>query len=154
MVDSLMPLVASVKWLVLRIGWNSELIAPTLTFPILYLAGTADEIVPHKHMTTLHILSGEKSLLARIYKVRGGTHNETWIQGGQAYWQAFGKFMRDVSEGNFMAGGAGKENKIQEVEVEVEVEGGGGGAIKAVGIPIMPSGLFSMAKEASSKKTE
>ena len=50
MVDHLMPLVAPLKCLILRIKWDSLPIVAKLTMPILFLAGAKDELVPHPHM--------------------------------------------------------------------------------------------------------
>lgn len=92
MVDALMPLVAKVKNLVLAIGWNSLEIVPSLECPILYLAGSDDEIVPHSHMLTLH-KNTVKSSLNRLHVIQYGTHNESWTQGGETYWEAFASFL-------------------------------------------------------------
>ena len=92
MVDALMPLVAKVKSLVLAIGWNSLEIVPALECPILYLAGSDDEIVPHSHMLTLH-KNTVKSSLNRLHVIKYGTHNESWTQGGEMYWEAFASFL-------------------------------------------------------------
>lgn len=96
MVDHLMPLVAPFKSLVLRIGWNSALIAPTLRVPILYLAGAQDQLVPHAHMLELYQLSQKTSKLPRIHIVENGTHNETWMQGRRTYWERFARFLAQV----------------------------------------------------------
>lgn len=50
MVDHLMPLIAPLKYLVLRIKWDSLPIVSKLHVPVLYLAGARDELVPHHHM--------------------------------------------------------------------------------------------------------
>jgi pimeloyl-ACP methyl ester carboxylesterase len=96
MVDQLMPMVAPFKALILRIGWNSYEIAPTLKTPILYLAGAADQLVPHSHMLELFKASGKSSTCARLHVVKKGTHNETWLQGGQRYWDTMLSFMNEV----------------------------------------------------------
>jgi hypothetical protein len=85
MVDELMPLIAPLKALVLRIRWDSMSIVPSLNVPVLYLAGARDELVPHSHMLRLH-KSTSLSRLNKIHIVKDGTHNETWIHGGQQYW--------------------------------------------------------------------
>merc|ERR1712048_214399 len=85
MVDQIMPLVAPMKFLILRMKWESKYIVPHLKSPILYLAGDQDEIVPHSHMLQLYKTS-KLSRLLRMHIVRNGTHNETWVQGGAEYW--------------------------------------------------------------------
>lgn len=39
MVDQLLPLLTSIKWLVLRLKWNNEEKARRLTRPVLYISG-------------------------------------------------------------------------------------------------------------------
>lgn len=92
MVDHLMPLVAKVKSLILAIQWNTMEIVPTLACPVLYLAGSRDEIVPHSHMLQLHQLT-TRSILNRLHVINRGTHNESWSQGGEMYWDAFKSFL-------------------------------------------------------------
>lgn len=92
MVDHLMPLVAKFKSLILAIKWNSMAIVPTLTCPVLYFAGSSDEIVPHSQMLKLHQLT-TRSVLNRLHVINRGTHNESWSQGGQMYWDAFDSFL-------------------------------------------------------------
>lgn len=92
MVDHLMPLVAKFKNIILAIRWNSMAIVPTLTCPVLYLAGSRDEIVPHSQMLKLHQLT-TRSALNRLHVINRGTHNESWSQGGEMYWDAFKSFM-------------------------------------------------------------
>lgn len=92
MVDHLMPLVAKFKSLILAIRWSSVSIVPTLSCPVLYLAGSRDEIVPHSQMLKLHQLTN-RSILNRLHVINRGTHNESWSQGGEMYWDAFKSFL-------------------------------------------------------------
>lgn len=96
MVDHLMPLVAPLKGLVLRIEWDSSVLASKIQLPVLYLAGAADEIVPHSHMLDLYQRSKICSSLARIHIVQDGKHNETWMQGGRVYWDVLNKFIGEA----------------------------------------------------------
>mmetsp|Transcript_10382 Transcript_10382/g.22506 ORF Transcript_10382/g.22506 Transcript_10382/m.22506 type:complete len:408 (+) Transcript_10382:262-1485(+) len=98
MVDELMPLVAPFKNLVLRIGWNSLQIVPHLRTPTLFLAGDADELVPHSQMIELYksMMSSARSPLVKMHVIKGGTHNESWAQGGEDYWRSIFRFMSDV----------------------------------------------------------
>ncbi|GMH75930.1 hypothetical protein TL16_g06911 [Triparma laevis f. inornata] len=92
MVDVLMPLVAPLKSLILRIGWDNELLVPQIKVPILFLSGGRDELVPPFHMKRLYELATQ-SEKAVFYEVKDGTHNDTWQRGGRSYWEAFGAFV-------------------------------------------------------------
>jgi pimeloyl-ACP methyl ester carboxylesterase len=95
MVDTLMPYVAPFKSLILRIGWDSDRIVPHLTVPILYLAGADDQLVPPQHMQKLYKDSKSTRLL-HMHIIPGGTHNESWLQGGPEYWQKIKEFMQQA----------------------------------------------------------
>uniref|UniRef100_K3XBT1 AB hydrolase-1 domain-containing protein n=1 Tax=Globisporangium ultimum (strain ATCC 200006 / CBS 805.95 / DAOM BR144) TaxID=431595 RepID=K3XBT1_GLOUD len=96
MVDSLMPFLSYFKPIVLRIDWNSEKAMPKLTHPILFVAGMQDELVPHHHMKTLHKLA-IASKRAVWLPVANGTHNDTWLRGGDRYFEALRAFLDSVS---------------------------------------------------------
>jgi pimeloyl-ACP methyl ester carboxylesterase len=98
MVDHLMPWVAPLKSLVLRIGWNSGEIAPTIHIPTMFLAGAQDTLVPHGHMLELfaRMKNSKNDNIVRMHVVKNGTHNETWMQGGKEYWVAIKRFLQDV----------------------------------------------------------
>ena len=107
MVDQLMPFLTPIKPFVLKIGWDSQRIVPNLDrTPLLFLAGDKDELVPHSHMRDLHAAAVRAAAsvsdkgtaavannLVRLHIVPNGTHNESWIQGGPAYWDAMRSFM-------------------------------------------------------------
>lgn len=95
MVDELMPKLAYFKKLVLRIAWDNAAIVRRLELPILFIAGEKDELVPPQHMKGLHAQckSGNKSW----YPVANGTHNDTWVKGGKAYFDKLADFIQDVS---------------------------------------------------------
>ena len=92
MVDHLMPLVAKFKSIILAIRWNSRAIVPTLSYPVLYLAGSRDEIVPHSQMLQLHELT-TRSALNRLHVINRGMHNDSYIRGGEMYWDSFKSFL-------------------------------------------------------------
>lgn len=46
-----------IKYLLLTIGWRSDLLVPDITLPILYVTGNLDEVVPYTHTLRLHELS-------------------------------------------------------------------------------------------------
>jgi pimeloyl-ACP methyl ester carboxylesterase len=146
MVDTLMPLVAPLKGLVLRIGWDNEKIVGGLECPVLYMAGKRDELVPHNHMLRLFELSEKKGVGGRLHVVENGTHNDTWVRGGAKYWQAFGDFMRDIGGRVGNVGNVGAEKK-ETIAVGVPVDGGGDVG-EAEAIPIMKSFFFDKTKQA------
>lgn len=98
MVDHLLPFVAPLKSIVLRISWDSLSIVPKLTTPTLFLAGAKDTLVPHEHMLQLHRerSQGKVNSLVKMHIVKDGTHNETWLQGGKEYWIAIQSFLKEV----------------------------------------------------------
>jgi pimeloyl-ACP methyl ester carboxylesterase len=98
MVDHLMPYIAPLKMVVLRMYWNSGKIVPKINRPTLFLAGAKDTLVPHFHMLALHdrMKSSKVKSLVRLHVVKDGTHNETWMQGGREYWMAIQRFFDEV----------------------------------------------------------
>lgn len=155
MVDQLMPLVATIKFLVLRIGWNSEDIAPTLGVPILYLAGDRDELVPHNQMKKLYELSNKTSLYAKFHIIRNGTHNDSWMRGGSEYFDTMREFIHKAIVDGKNSRSDQKSTSEDTWESSTDrhsVEIGSGEAEKcdeSNSIPIMPQNLMGMAKEAS-----
>lgn len=97
MVDKLMPAVAFLKFLVLRIGWNSDASIKTLKQPIMFISGDRDELVPPEHMRQLYELT-DKSDNIDFYSVRGGTHNDTWVKAGADYYRRMKAFMSKVTK--------------------------------------------------------
>jgi len=96
MVDILLPFLSPFKGILLRNKWDSTNLAATLKVPILYIAGNNDEIVPYSQMKELSAKSSKTSIMHRFHCVVGGTHNETWLQGGSAYWTAIKSFLIDA----------------------------------------------------------
>lgn len=95
MVDKLMPFLVPIKRFVLRLNWDSTMLVPHLTQPILFLAGSKDELVPHEHMQHLMLIASSSSY-KQFHVIDGGTHNESWIQGGAVYWSAIGHFVKQA----------------------------------------------------------
>jgi pimeloyl-ACP methyl ester carboxylesterase len=77
MVDRLMPYVSALKFLILRIGWNSDAKIQNLEQPIFFISGEMDELVPPVHMRKLAELA-LRSSYKEFFSVPGGTHNDTW----------------------------------------------------------------------------
>ena len=117
MVDHLLPYVRPIKYLILRMHWDSGTIVRHLHHtPALFIAGAQDTLVPHVHM--LHLYGRMKSSvqsassssssssssiatkvntdLVRLHIVKDGTHNDTWMKGGREYWTTISRFMNDA----------------------------------------------------------
>eukprot|EP00607_Mallomonas_marina_P008257 CAMPEP_0182417158 /NCGR_PEP_ID=MMETSP1167-20130531/1550_1 /TAXON_ID=2988 /ORGANISM="Mallomonas Sp, Strain CCMP3275" /LENGTH=463 /DNA_ID=CAMNT_0024590499 /DNA_START=161 /DNA_END=1552 /DNA_ORIENTATION=- len=112
MVDVLMPWVARLKHLVLRIGWHSDRVIASLSQPILFISGDSDQLVPPSHMTSLYH-HATKTTLKDFYSVLGGTHNDTWEVGGMEYYKKISDFLKRVVE---------KREREREKEKEEEKE--------------------------------
>jgi fermentation-respiration switch protein FrsA (DUF1100 family) len=93
MVDVLLPFLSPVKGLLLKNHYDSSKIVSQLKVPILYLAGDADEIVPHSQVLELYESSIKSSSSATLHIIKGGMHNDSWVVGGKAYWNAIRDFM-------------------------------------------------------------
>lgn len=169
MVDAIMPLVAPLKGFILRIGWDSERLLPKTMAPVLFLAGARDELVPHGHMQRLYELS--HSELSEIFVIENGTHNDTWMKGGNLYWVRLIQFMAKVQQGSQnisnnievpdkrmdlnMDGSASEfRHRRTSIDDHSAVRMGGddipqNSATGTSSIPTMPNHLFGMAKEAT-----
>ncbi|KAL7680129.1 putative alpha/beta hydrolase-1 [Plasmopara halstedii] len=99
MVDALLPFLTFLKRFVLRIDWNSESAIQKLKQPILFIAGLQDELVPHPHMKKLRSLA---TLSKHVvwYTVADGTHNDTWLRGGDKYYSKLRQFLDAIIVGN------------------------------------------------------
>jgi len=153
MVDKLLPWVSPLKPLVLRIGWDSERIAPMVSLPVLYLAGDQDELVPFSHMKSLYEISGRSSIYARIHIIRGGTHNDSWAKGGIEYFNQFNAFISHVATRRTSSLADMESDDIRKSTVAV----GMGGAEKPSGIssiPMMPSAFTGIAREVTTLRDE
>ncbi|OQR83859.1 serine protease family S09X [Achlya hypogyna] len=96
MVDTLLPMLSPVKRFVLAIDWSNERRIAALSHPILFLAGQMDELVPPSHMTRLHDLA-RASRRRQWYPIARGTHNDSWVRGGAAYFETMREFIAAVS---------------------------------------------------------
>jgi hypothetical protein len=98
MVDSLMPLLSYVKAIVLRMDWNSGAIISRIRQPVLFVAGLQDELVPHSHMETLRSRATSSKKVV-WYPVPNGTHNDSWLRGGDKYFVELRQFLALVGGG-------------------------------------------------------
>lgn len=143
MVDHLMAFLAPVKNLVLRIGWNSANIVPTIQSPILYVAGAKDVLVPHKHMLQLYRMS-VGSRLAKLYIVKEGTHNDTWVQGGAEYWEAIRAFVGQATESTSLSSSAAAASTATTFQSTIA---------PGETIPVMPTNMLNIAQESIRSST-
>lgn len=64
-----------------------------ITVPILILHGDRDEIVPFAHGRRLFEQASEPKT---FFTIKGATHNDTYIVGGEPYWQAWSDFLASL----------------------------------------------------------
>ena len=96
MVDVLLPFLSPLKGILLKNHYDSSKIAHrTKVAHSLYLAGDADEIVPYSQMKELYESSCKAGAQEQhMHVVKGDRlHNDTWLQGGKAYWNAIREFL-------------------------------------------------------------
>lgn len=91
-----MPFVKPFLFLLHQI-WPSDTDIVTLppSFPVLFLAGGEDELIPPPHMVELHRLCTSEQKGWKLF--RHGTHNDTCLQAG--YFQAIAEFLKRHTEG-------------------------------------------------------
>jgi uncharacterized protein len=65
-----------------------------LRVPLLVLHGDRDEVVPFAQGRRLFEAAPEPK---RFYAIRGASHNDTYIVGGEAYWRAVSDFLETVT---------------------------------------------------------
>lgn len=75
----------------IRTRYDSESKIARLRVPVLVLHGDRDEIVPLAHAQRLFDLAPEPK---RFFLIRGAGHNDTYVAGGEAYFQAWGEFLQ------------------------------------------------------------
>jgi len=75
-----------------------ELIA-RIRAPILIIHGDRDELIPFEMGTRLRT-AAKASPEVRFHPVMGGTHNDTWVRGGEPYWGAWRSFVDHVRTTN------------------------------------------------------
>jgi fermentation-respiration switch protein FrsA (DUF1100 family) len=65
-----------------------------LQVPLLVLHGDADEVVPHEHGRRLFEAASEPKTFYTIPRAR---HNDTYLVGGAAYWEAWRTFLEGLT---------------------------------------------------------
>lgn len=64
--------------------------------PLLLVHGDRDEIVPYEMAHRLYEAASGASRKT-LHTVEGGSHNDTWILGGAAYWSAWAEFLGAIA---------------------------------------------------------
>ncbi len=79
------------KFLV-RTQMNSAVKVPFISMPKLFIHSREDRVVPYRLGRELFETATEPK---RFYEVMGASHNETWLVGGDAYFEALSAFIDD-----------------------------------------------------------
>ena len=77
----------------LKLKWESLTQVPDITCPILYISGSADTFVPTRQTTDLFNAS-TKAQFKDILIVEGAEHNNTFMVGGQTYFNKLEEFFQ------------------------------------------------------------
>jgi len=92
MVDKLMPVVAPLKRWLQRITWDSDARIGAVEAPLLFIGGQKDELVHPAMMRRLHDLA-VRAVERTFVPVPDGTHNDSWLKGGESLLRAVRAFM-------------------------------------------------------------
>ena len=82
-----------IKNFCLRLKWESHKWIQFIPCPVLLISGLKDELVPPGHMKRLHELCDANSVKSQLFTVENGTHNDTWVVGGEPYWETQKSFL-------------------------------------------------------------
>jgi pimeloyl-ACP methyl ester carboxylesterase len=90
MIGSVFPFLnfSLVKNFCLRLKWESRKWIEFIPCPVMLISGLKDELVPPAHMKNLKVLCDKFSVKSEMFTVEKGTHNDTWVVGGDKYWEA------------------------------------------------------------------
>lgn len=94
MADSVFPmfkLIPTIKKMMLRLKWESNLQVPFIKTPMFFISGDVDNFVP----TALTYELFNKSVLSKykeLWIVAGGNHNNTFMMAGPAYFTRVASF--------------------------------------------------------------
>lgn len=80
-------------WPLVRTRYDNEAKVPRLAVPLLVLHGDRDEVVPLAQGRRVFEAAPEPK---RFFTIPGAGHNDTYIVGGEAYWDAVGDFLRTL----------------------------------------------------------
>ncbi len=85
-----------VSWFVSSRKFDNASYLPQVTMPVFILHGDADEIVPLTQGRRLFELANPPK---RFYVIPGSGHNDTYLAGGEPYWEAWRSFMANPERG-------------------------------------------------------
>lgn len=77
----------------IRSRYDIEAKVANLSVPVLILHGDRDEIVPLAHARRIFDLARPPK---RFYLIRGASHNDTYLVGGEEYFRAWGEFLKGI----------------------------------------------------------
>ena len=80
--------------LLLRTKYDSLSRIGGISSPLLIVHGNQDEIVP---ISQAHKLYEKAEEPKRLYEIPGAGHNDTYVVGGEPYWEALGDFMASLA---------------------------------------------------------
>jgi len=79
----------------IRTQMNSVVKVPFISMPKLFIHSREDRVVPYRHGRDLFEAAMEPK---SFHEVVGAGHNETWIAGGNAYFEAISDFVSESSK--------------------------------------------------------
>lgn len=81
------------KTIMLKMRWNSVEEVKSIESPMMLIGGKLDEVVPHEQHGRL-VDAATKARFREVVIVEDGTHNDTWMKGGDEYWEAWNNFIK------------------------------------------------------------
>jgi fermentation-respiration switch protein FrsA (DUF1100 family) len=80
-------------WPFVRTRYDNLAKVPRLQVPLLVLHGDRDEIVPFAQGRQVFDAAPEPK---RFFAIKGASHNDTYVVGGEAYWRALREFLESL----------------------------------------------------------
>ena len=99
MVDHQFNVIKHIKGLLVRNYWDNTAIVGNIHMPVLFIAGSGDQLVPEDHTRKLHALT-KKAAFADLYIVKDANHSNCWEVGGKQYTARLKQFI-DKSVKNY-----------------------------------------------------
>ncbi|XP_042511669.1 alpha/beta hydrolase domain-containing protein WAV2-like [Macadamia integrifolia] len=83
-----------------RSPWSTIDIIGQIKQPILFLSGLQDEMVPPSHMQMLYAKAATRNRQCVFVEFPTGMHMDTWLAGGDHYWQSIQLFLEQNAPEN------------------------------------------------------